>query len=1107
MGIELQIIMFIASTAFQQSQQKKMKKNMEAEADKRKGFMIPKSGQAEHIPVVYGKQALAGIETLHKTNNTFTNVSSNADSTLYENFPLASQTGSKNEFLLVQSVLCQGGINNVRDLYVNDQHYSREKSKFNHLFQIHLDGGTADAIATANGVPNTNKFTGCAHATSVYKLNRDEQQYSGVPSPLYLVEGMKVKNVNSNGTLTSSKTYSNNPARCLLDYLMNSDYGRGLSESEIDLYSFYHAIQVCDTVVTTRKIGGRVNGVNPIVSYSNQAAFPNEGVEGLIYKDNSNNSYFSYNTTTNAYQSTTVNSRDIKLYECNITLDTEARVRDNIERIMNTMGLAELIWSSEGKYKLLLEYPSSQSNLDSLVDATHEFNEDNIIRETVSINYASASERFNQVTASFVNEYEDFKQDSITWPETGSTPHSTYLSEDNNQPLITSINLEGITDPYHATAKAEQIVRQSREARTVSVTLDKSALTLEPGDFFKLTSANADINGDIFRATKIEVNQDLTVKVEGYLFTINMLAWNIDDDIAYAEKPEFDFEVEPITNLTTTMGFFVNNDGTIVNYLDVSWTHPGSYSFEIQYKKASEPVSSYKSITTRLQNYRIMDIEPSVQYDVRVRAISSLGTPSTFDFTAATNSGKTTPPGTPTDLTATGIFEAIEINWTNPSDRDLRTVQVWESADSNIANATLISTTAGNSYYRGNLGITQTRYYWVRAEDTSGNLSPYAGPVNATTTFIDDDAFESGIRSLFEDQGMYAIEDVASLPATGSIGQQAFDRSDGKLYRWDGTSWVGIVGAINAVDIVGTLTSAQIASLEAAKLTGTITETQIADDAITSPKISAGAIVAGNIASNAIVASKIATNAITSDKIAANSVTSSEIAANTITGGNIVANTITGGLIAASGIITNTAQINNSLITNAKIANAAITTAKIADADITTAKIADAAITNAKIGNTIQSTNFSSGSTGWRILKSGSAEFNGVVISRQLLVDSGSYYAGNVGGNGNPVPVDKTDIYIKTSILSSAWAGNNNSYIVACGASGTVTTSLPAGNNLLYEAMWGFRGEIAPLTQWTTSGSGAPTPSGQRLWIRVTPMVSRVLSTALTVNWKIYKVT
>jgi len=1030
MGVELaiQAIIMVASVLYQRQQQKKAKK----EAMDNRGFMVPTRGESENIPVVYGKQAIGGIETRHKTSRTYNASSNNANKQIIEDLPNNTWSASDNEFLYVQSVLCQGDIKGVEYVYVDDKPYGTKDSKFHHRINIHNQGGTADAMATANDFPSSERFTGCAHATSVYRFRSKEPGYSGVPTPMYMVKGRKIRGISGSLNVTG-EVYSNNPALVLLDYLTNTQYGRGLSLDEIDLFSFYRSSQICATTVTSnRRIGGRINGVKPILTFANFQQFPNEGSEESLYKADDTNIYYRWRDDEEDYIPTDVPTRNIPLYECNLTLDTGDKIRDNIELILNTMGLAELVWGSDGKYRLLLEYPSGQSALNSLVATNSNFDDDDIVRETVSVSYLSANERLNQATVSFMNEHEDFKQDSMTWPETGSSVHNQFMTEDNQQPFTTSANSTGITDPYHALAKAEQMVRQGRELKNISFTVSKKAIGLEPGDFFKINSEILDIDNEIYRVNSVTVNADLTIVITGYLFTINMLAWNIDDDIAYAERPVYDFTVDPVTNLRVDMGFFTNNDGTIMNYMDVSWDHPGSYQFEIKYKKQSEPVSSYRSIITRLLTYRIFGIEPDTLYDVLVSAVSSYGSPSEESYVQGENAGKFTPPGTPTDFTANGIFEAVQLDWTNPADRDLRTIQVWESANDSIGNATLIAVTPASNFHRGNLGISQQRWYWVRAEDTSGNFSGYAGPVTATTTFIDDEAYENGIRALFEDQGLYPIEDVDGLPTEGGVGQQVFNTEDGKLYRYTGTEWVLVIAAVEAQDIDGQLVSTQI----------------------------------GN-------------NSISSDKIIANS----------IQGGDIKANTITGGLMAASGIITNTAQINNSLITNAKISNAAITTAKIVDGNIT----------NAKIGNTIQSTNFRSGSTGWRILKTGAAEFNGVVISRQMRVWSGSAYLGDVGEHSKTWTQrqDNNEQYtwaVETSLTHSGWGAAQYTYVANVGATGSVN----GYNGTMSDVKWGFSAQVVPLTRFS---------GNQRLWVIITPYLSRVAYTNLTAQIYVYRVT
>lgn len=69
------------------------------------------------------------------------------------------------------------------------------------------------------------------------------------------------------------------------------------------------------------------------------------------------------------------------------------------------------------------------------------------------------------------------------------------------------------------------------------------------------------------------------------------------------------------------------------------------------------------------------------------------------------------------------------------------------------------------------------------------------------------------------------------------------------------------------------------------------------------------------------------------------------------------------------------ATIENASIGAAQIGRAAIEQAHIADAAIGAAKIGDAEITSAKIGSVIQSDNYEPSRAGWRITKSGAAEF------------------------------------------------------------------------------------------------------------------------------------
>lgn len=551
----INIVMTIASVAYQAVQQKKMKKAMDA----RKGFEFTVSGESAPLPVVYGKQIIGGVATSRKVTTGFEETSSTEDTLFAEGLPTTAVIGTKSEFLHVQYALCQGGIEGVQGMLVNGLAYDDAEAGFKHRIRIFNDTiASSPSSHTAMGFPATNLFTGAASSTATFRLNRDDYNYNGEPSIQFLMKGRKVRAVELNTgvySLSTSWVYSNNPVLVLIDYLTNAEFGRGLPVAKMDLESFYNAAAVCDTVVTSgRAIGGLVNGA----------------------------------TTT----------RDLPLYECNITLDTEATIRENIERILETMGFAEMMWSPEGRYKLTLDYPTSLAETNALIPSTHVFTDDNILRDEVSLSWLSASQRSNQATVNFMNEHEDFKEDSMTWPVFGSATYNTYLTEDNQQPLRKNLQVAGITDPYHALARAEQEVRKSRQLFTIEFTADKQALSVEIGDLIKLTLFTSGLTDEIFKVNAMEVRADMSVKISAYSFSHEMLAWNVNDDIAYATRPVFDFVIEPVTSLVYTAG---KPSGDHTALAELTWTAPidGSVKSVVYYNEGDpvDGLSGTESVT------------------------------------------------------------------------------------------------------------------------------------------------------------------------------------------------------------------------------------------------------------------------------------------------------------------------------------------------------------------------------------------------------------------------------------------------------------------------------------------------------------------------------
>lgn len=501
----------------------------------------------------------------------------------------SNQGGSKNEFLFTQNALSFSGVSSIVDVRVDGKRYGHEDFETGLRIDFLGDGGVS-SLASANGFSTSNLFTNTCSATCVFKLNRDDPQYSqGIPNVEFFVEGQKIYDIElATGvySLSASKAYSNNPARVLLDYLINNDYGRGLDIAQIDLESFYNSKLICDEVVMA-------NATTPGVVNPNNVA-------------------------------------DVRRYEINHIVDTEQPIRDNINQILESMGQATLLWTG-GQYKLNVSYPTAQPTVaNGQVAAKHVFTDDEVIMSEVTIGWPNAQDKFNQITVTFPNSFEDFKTDSVSWPPFSIDPTSAYqiyLAEDNYEELRSTMNPIGITDPYHAQAKAEEMVRGSRSIHTLSVRLSRKALLMEPGDYFIFSSEALDIAEAVYRVESVKINSDLSVDVEAFYFDYEVLAWNIADDEAYSSTFVSPNVVNPIENFTlSTTGLDAFDLGSL------SWDYDddpgnGNYTYKVSYKASTD--TNYISLSTNLNKFgsfqKLEGIETNSLYDFKVSAVTPLG--------------------------------------------------------------------------------------------------------------------------------------------------------------------------------------------------------------------------------------------------------------------------------------------------------------------------------------------------------------------------------------------------------------------------------------------------------------------------------------------------
>ena len=218
--------------------------------------------------------------------------------------------------------------------------------------------------------------------------------------------------------------------------------------------------------------------------------------------------------------------------------------------------------------------------------------------------------------------------------------------------------------------------------------------------------------------------------------------------------PDIDPDAPSIpTGLALSTGTEIDTDGGQQVWIKATWnanTESDLAYYTIKYWKTSG-YETYVDAPTN--SITLKPIVGNVTYYVQVQAIDQLNKKSAFCSSVSIPSAKdTTAPSPPSNLSVTAHFAGLVIKWTNPSDLDFSYTLIRRSNDSNIDNGVDIAKVSTEEYF-DNIGTySTTRYYWVKAYDTSGNSSSWVGPASSTTGYVessDIDSFAIDASKLF----------------------------------------------------------------------------------------------------------------------------------------------------------------------------------------------------------------------------------------------------------------------------------------------------------------------------------------------------------------------
>lgn len=603
-------------------------------------------------------------------------------------------------------------------------------SKYKGKIRINTHLGTADQEADADLVAESDNWTTDHRLRGIaylyIRLEFDQDAFpNGVPDITATIKGKKVYDPR-----TATTAWSDNPALCIRDYLTEG-YGLNEASANIDDTLVATAANVCDTTAADGETLYTCNGA--FVTQIAPADILNDlltSMGGLLWYAQGE-----WRMKPAYYVAPTLSFDEDDL-RSNITIKTRHSRRDNFNIVKGTFRGEESNWQ-------VTDYPevTNVTDTDTSVNAgsftygeIYKINalgdtDWNAVAGTTDVTYSSG-DYFTAIEAG---------------SGTGTAFETTnaFLDADNGQESVLDLELPFTDNADEARRIARVVLERNRQQLTVSASFGLRAFQVQTGDIITLslerfgwTSKEFEVTSWTFGLTE---DQDLQVQM-----TLREISESVFDEIDDGAVYELDNTTLPNAfisaapqNLAVSDGGFVADDGTYVNSFIVDWDAPND-AFASYYvlEWRVEGGSVFNSVQVNSTEYQIYPVYENVNYEIRVKAVNTLGVSSPYVTAIANVGGDVTAPGVVTSLAASGGLGFIEVTWTNPADADFNYVKVFESDDNVVGNSTEIGTTSGDRFVRANLGPLVTKYYWASAVDYSGNESAKTGPVNATTSTI-----------------------------------------------------------------------------------------------------------------------------------------------------------------------------------------------------------------------------------------------------------------------------------------------------------------------------------------------------------------------------------
>ena len=350
-----------------------------------------------------------------------------------------------------------------------------------------------------------------------------------------------------------------------------------------------------------------------------------------------------------------------------------------------------------------------------------------------------------------------------------------------------------------------------------------------------------------------------------------------------------------------------------------------------------------------------------------------------------------TPPA-PTNVATSGALANIIVTWDDPTYYGHSYAEVWGSATNDLGTAVLLGMAPGATYVDA-IGSGATRYYWVRFVNVIGVF----GPFNNTAGTVGQTAYDPAYLLEVLTDSITTSELSTALNTTISTNTTQITNVR-NLYtvKMDNNGYLSGYGLMSTLSDGGVATSDFFINANRFAVTAPMTSMPLWAAGTTYVR-NAAVRISGN--DTKVLVCKIAGTSGGSAPSIAGDIGTTIVdgsvtwqVASSVPLAVLTTSAILNGNTLAPGVYMDGAFIVNATINNAQIANAAIDDAKIAS--VSAGKITAGSIS---VGQYVQSSNYITGSQGWRINGDGTAEFQSVTVRGTIYASAGTIGSAVIG--------------------------------------------------------------------------------------------------------------